>query len=141
MGLDVLGRAPRRPQVGMALQARMASAEGLARGARYFASVRATDGAGHRAAATSDGVRVGLGRTRSTYQVIGVSISETAMRPNTRCGSRASAGRSRRRAHSSFRCRCSPGAARCKNNAKQCSVTSKFIAAGGPLLFFVITLF
>jgi hypothetical protein len=42
--------------VGMALHARMASAAGLARGAWYFVAVRATDGVGHRAAATSDGV-------------------------------------------------------------------------------------
>ena len=40
----------------------MASAEGLARGTRYFVSVRATDGAGHRAAATSDGMWIEVER-------------------------------------------------------------------------------
>ena len=42
--------------VGMALEARMPSAEGLAAGARYFIAVRATDGAGLRAAVTSNGI-------------------------------------------------------------------------------------
>jgi hypothetical protein len=44
--------------VGMALQARMPSAEGLAREMWYFVSVRATDGAGLSTAATSNGLWV-----------------------------------------------------------------------------------
>jgi hypothetical protein len=44
--------------VGMALHARMASAEGLASETRYFVAVRATDGAGLSSAATSNGVWV-----------------------------------------------------------------------------------
>ena len=44
--------------VGMALHARMASADGLKPGTRYFVAVRATDAAGLSSAATSNGVWV-----------------------------------------------------------------------------------
>jgi hypothetical protein len=57
--------------VGMALHARMASAEGLAGERRYFVAVRATDGAGLSSAATSNGVWVAGERAGAELAAVG----------------------------------------------------------------------